>query len=113
MKQSSYHILRVFKSACPKLRKGIISTCGKGLVKDISECVLNVLKGNTKLTDCSKRKLKKYKIVLRNLIDKRRPLSTKMRLIIQKGGFLLPLLTAVLPNLACLNFRNSSSNGSN
>jgi hypothetical protein len=58
MKQSSYNILRVFKSACPKLRKGIISHCDKSLVNVSSECILNVLKGNIKLTDCSKRKLK-------------------------------------------------------
>jgi hypothetical protein len=58
MEQSSYHILRVLKPACPKLGKGI-SNCGKGLVYDISECILNVLKGNIKLTDCNKRKLRK------------------------------------------------------
>jgi hypothetical protein len=112
MKQSSYHILRVLKSACPKLRKGITSNCDKGFVNDISECILNVLKGNIKLTDCNKRKLKKYKTVLRTLVDKSRDLSTKKRLI-QKGGFLLPLLTAVLPILANLIFRKASSNDSN
>jgi hypothetical protein len=111
MKQFSYHILRVLKVACPKLRKGIISNCDKGLVNDICECILNALKGNIKLTTCSKHKLKKYKTVLRTLIDKSRPLSTKKRLIIQKGGFLLPLLTAVLTTLASLIFRKSS-NGS-
>jgi hypothetical protein len=109
MKHSSYHIQRVLKVACPKLTKGIISNCDKYLVNDICECILNVLKGNIKLIACSKRKLKKYKTVLRTLIDKSRPLSTKKRLIIQKGGFLLPLLTAVLPTLASLIFRKSSS----
>jgi hypothetical protein len=113
MKQSSYHILRVLKAACPKLRTGIISNCDKGLVNDICECILNVLKRNINLTACSKRKLKKYKTVIRTLIDKRSPLSTKKRLIIQKGGFLLPLLTAVLQILANLIFRKASSNGSN
>jgi hypothetical protein len=112
MKQSSYHILRVLKGTCPKLRKGIISNCDKGLVNDICKCILNDLKGNIKLTACSKRKLKKYKTVLRTLIDKSRALSNKNRLIIEKGGFLLPLLTAVLPTLASLIFpKSSSSNG--
>jgi hypothetical protein len=50
MKQPSYHILRVLKAACPKLRNGIISNYDKGLVNDICECILNVLKGNIKLT---------------------------------------------------------------
>jgi hypothetical protein len=108
MKQSSYHILCVLKGACPKLRKCIISNCDKGLVNDICECILKVLKGNIKLTAYSKRQLKKYKTVIRTLIDKRRTPSTIKRLIIQKGGFLLPLLTAILPTLASLIFRKSN-----
>jgi hypothetical protein len=111
MKQSSYHSLRVLKTACHKQRKGIFSHCNKGSVNDISEYIY-VFVGNIKLTGCSKRKLKKYKTLLRTLIDKRRPLSNKTRLIIQKIGFLLPLLTAVLPTLTSLIFRKSS-NGSN
>jgi hypothetical protein len=59
MKQTSYHIVRVLNVACPKLRRGIISNCDKGLGNDICECILNVLKGNIKLTACNKRKLKK------------------------------------------------------
>jgi hypothetical protein len=108
MKRSSYHILHVLKTACPKLRKGIISNCDKRL-SDISECILNVLNGNINLSDSTKRKLKKYKTSLRTLVDKRKPLSAEKRVIIQKGGFLLPLLTAVLPTLASLIFRKSSS----
>jgi hypothetical protein len=109
MKRSSYHILRVLKVACPKLRRGIISSCDKGLVNDISECILKVLKSNIKLTACSKRKLKNYKAVIRTLIDMSRPLSRKKRLIVQKCRFILPLLTAALPTLASLIFRKSNS----
>jgi hypothetical protein len=63
------------------------------------------LNGNVGFTDCAKRKLQKYKVVLRKVADKRVPLSSKKRLIVQKGGFLLPLLTAVLPALASYIFR--------
>jgi hypothetical protein len=77
MKRSNYHILHMLKSACPKLRKGIISNCDKGLLNDISEYILNVLKGNIKFSDSNKRKLKKYKTTLRTLVDKRKTLSTK------------------------------------
>jgi hypothetical protein len=92
--------------------KGIISNCDKRLLDDISECILNVLNGNIKLSDCTKRKLKKYKTSLRTLVDKRTPLSAKKRVIIQKGGFLLPLLTTVLTTLASLIFRKSSADSS-
>jgi hypothetical protein len=54
MKRSSYRILHMLKTACPKLRNCIISNCDKRLF-DISECVLNVLNGNVKLSDSTKR----------------------------------------------------------
>jgi hypothetical protein len=112
MKQSSYHILHVLKTACPKLRMGIISNCDKGLLDDISVCILNVLNGNIELSDSTKRKLKKHKTSLRTLLDKRKPLSAKKCVIIQKSGFLLPLLRAVLPILASLIFQKSSADSS-
>jgi hypothetical protein len=104
MKRSNYHTLPVLKTACPKLRKAIISNCKKNLINSINECVLNVLKGNITLSDYSKRKLKKYKSRHRSLVDKRLPLSAKKRVIVQHGGFLLPLLTAVLLAVAILIF---------
>ena len=103
--RSNYHVLHVLKKARPKLRKAIVSHCDGELVKSICECVLNVLNGNVRLTECAKRKLWKYKAVLRKFADKRVPLSSKKRLIVQKGGFLLPLLTAVQPALASYIFR--------
>jgi len=36
--------------------------------------------------------------------DKRVPLSNKKKLIVQRGGFLLPLLSTVLPAIASLIF---------
>jgi hypothetical protein len=103
--RSKYHALHVLRKARPKLRKAIVSYCDEELVKSICECVLNVLNGNVGLTDCAKRKLQKYKVVLRKVADKRVPLYSKKRLIVQKGGILLPLLTAVLPALASYIFR--------
>jgi len=56
-------------------------------VNSISECILNVLNGNLKLTDCSKRKLRKHKTVLRKVADKRVSTNAKKRLINQRRGF--------------------------
>jgi hypothetical protein len=94
--RENYHTLHVLKSAKPKLRKAIISAGGKELIDSINECVLNVLVGNVPLTTCLKRKLQKYKLELRRLADKRVRHSAKKRLLIRKGGFLLPLLTSIL-----------------
>ena len=98
--RSNYHKLHALKEARPKLRNAIISNCDKDLVHSVSECALNVLRGNVKLSDCKKRKLSKFKHQLRAVVDRRLPIASKKKLIIQRGGFLVPLLTAVLPSLA-------------
>ena len=107
--RSHYHILQVLRTACPKLRKVIILNCGKELVNCISEINLNVLNGNLKLSDRTKRKLKKYKTLLRKLADRHVSSSAKKRLINQRGGFLFPLLTAALPILANFLFRQRAN----
>jgi len=103
--RSNYHALHVLKGAAPKLRKAIISNCDRELVNSICECVLNVLNGNVKLSGCVTRKLCKHKAVLRKVADKRVTISSKKKLIVQRGGFLLPLLSAVLPALATFIFK--------
>jgi hypothetical protein len=101
----NYHALQVLRAAKPKLRKALISNCDRDLVLSICECILNVLSGNIKLSKCVKRKLRKHKATLRKDADKRVSLASKKKVIVQRGGFLLPLLGAVLPTLASLIFR--------
>ena len=103
--RSHYHALHVLKGTTPKLRKAILLNGDKQLVNSICECVLNVLNGNDKLSSCVKRKLRKHKNILRKVVDKRVPLSGKKKVIVQRRGFLLPLLSAVLPALAPLIFK--------
>ena len=76
------------------------------MVHCISECILNVLNGNIKLTGCDTSKLQKHKAALLKVSDKRLPLSAKKKIIVQHGGFLLPLLGAIRPTLASLIFQN-------
>ncbi len=108
--KANYYALQVLKNASPKLRKAIFSNCNKDLLHSICECVLNVLNGNIRVSDCAKRKLKKFKASLCSLVDKRVPLVSKRRVIIQRDGFLLPLLPAVLPTFAGLLFRQAANN---
>jgi len=105
--KTNYHTLQVLKTPDPKLRKAIISKCNKELVNCKSECLLNVLNGKIKLPGCVTRKLQKHKAALRKISDRRVPLSKKKKLIIQRGGKLLPLFSAVLQTLASLIFRNN------
>jgi len=102
---SNYDALQVLRSAQPKLRKAISLNGNRELLNSISECVLKLLKGNLKVLECAKRKLSKHRSVLRKVADKRVSSSAKKRLINQRGDFLVPLLTAVLPTVANLLFR--------
>ena len=47
-------------------------------------------------------KVAKYRRQLRTVVDRRLPLARKKKLIVQRGEFLVPLLTAVLPTLVSL-----------
>jgi len=85
-----------------KLRKAIISNCNKEHVNSISECILNALNENVKLTGYNTRKLRKHKVTLRKVAYMPGPLSTKKKPIVQRGGFLLTLLSAGLPAIASL-----------
>ena len=104
--RSNYHALQVLKTAYPKLRKAILANSKSELVKTMSECSLNLLRGNIKLAPCQKKKLRKYRVHLRKLADKRVSISSKKKDIVQRGGFLLPLLGAVLPTIASLIFKH-------
>ena len=71
--KSNFHRLHAVKDARPNLRRAIIANSDKELLYSISECALNVLKGNVELSDYKKRKLRK----LRTIVDKRVPLASK------------------------------------
>jgi len=103
--KSHSHALQVLKTADPNLREAILANCKSELVKTLSECLLNLLGGKAKLTLCQKRKSRKHRIHLRKLADNRVSLSSKKKDIVQRGGFLLPLLGAVLPPIASLIFK--------
>jgi len=73
--RSNFHILHALKDVRPKLRRVIIANSDKDLLNSISECALNVLGGNVKLSDCNKGKLRKFKRQLRTVVVKRVPLA--------------------------------------
>ena len=68
--KSNYHALHVLNTAEPRLHKALITNCNKELVNCISECMLNMLNGNLKLSDCNTRKLQKHKSELRKVADR-------------------------------------------
>jgi len=103
--RSNYHALHVLKTVDPKLRKVILANSKSELVKILSECSLNLLRGNVKLKPCLKRKLRKHRAHLRKLADKSVSLSSIKKDNVRRRCFLLSLLGAVLPTIASLIFK--------
>jgi hypothetical protein len=92
--------MQALKKASARLPKAIIENSDEGIVLVMAELALNVLNGTSKISRCGAERLRKHKIVIRELVDKGIAFGKKKKL--QRGGFLLPLLTAafsVLPSL--------------
>jgi len=76
-----------------KKKKNLLIKASKDNIDSISEIASNVLKGNLKLNELNKVKLRKHADVIRVLAAKRTPLKKRKEILIQRGGF-LPLLIA-------------------
>ena len=90
--------LLVLTKARPQLVKKIILSADKSLTHTLSECALNILSGVVPLTPAKKIKLAKFKQNLRTLAKKRTSLRDKKQ-VLQTGGFISALATAVIPLL--------------
>jgi len=85
-----------------KLRKAIVSNSNREQIFSVCECVLNVSNGNVKLNKEDFVKLKKYKKYFKRLLDKKRSLQEKKKLLIQRGGFLQFLIPAVISGISSI-----------
>ena len=96
-------LLLVLAKAHPRVSKTILRSADRDLLQCLSECALNILKGNVKLKLSDKARLTKYRQKLRKVADKRVSLKEKHK-IVQTGGFapalLAPLLAPLIAPLA-------------
>jgi hypothetical protein len=69
------------------------------LIKAIVECAINTLNGNHKLTKDEKSKMSKYKNRLRALVNPKISFKSKRKLLVQNGGFIVPLLTSIMSSV--------------
>ena len=94
--KTQLHFLHVLKDAKPQTRRALLTSADDDLIKAIGECAINTSNGNNKLTKEDKGKLSKYKSRLRALVNQKISFKSKRKLLIQKGGFIVPLLTSIL-----------------
>lgn len=91
-------LLKMLHKASPKLRKALLADLPPEIIHILSECALNILKGNVTLSKTHKEKLRRHRKDLRAL-SKSRTAVKKKKEIIQKGGFLPSILAGILPAL--------------
>ena len=89
-------LLRMLYKASPKLRRALLADLPPEVIRLLSECALNILKGTVTLKNKHKAKLRRHRKNLRILAQKRAPVATKKR-VVQTGGFLPALLGALAP----------------
>jgi hypothetical protein len=74
----------------------LLESASVDLIKVIVECAINKLHGNHKEIKDEKSMLKKYKNRLRVLDNPKISFKSKRKLLVQNGGFIVPLLTSIL-----------------
>lgn len=89
-------MLYILKDCKPKLRKALVQNADNGLITAINEIIFNTLNGNNPIDKKTRIKLKKYKKPMRCLICPKKTISSKRKLLVQKGGFLPALITSLL-----------------
>ena len=87
--------LEMLSKSNPKYRKVLINGAPPDIMKLLSECALNILKGTITLTSEEKSKLRKHRNELRQMATTKVSNRTKKKLV-QKGGMLQALLKPVL-----------------
>ena len=89
--------LNLFCSNCQSKsrRRDLMKFANKEEINSICECIENFLSGNVADSGL-KRKMRKYKSVLRMLRDRKKSIKKKKNSIVQHGGFLSALLVPLL-----------------
>ena len=85
--------------ATPQTRKKLVKDSPSEVIRCVSECCHNVLKGNVHLSSAQKKKLYLSRQHLRRLASKSISVKKKKQILNQKGGFLSLLAPALLPLL--------------
>ena len=95
-------MLHVLCKAKLAVIKAILKEGNKDLVETLCECCINVLYGNVPLTSSQKKKLARFKRVMRKLAVKSKTSLKQKKKLLQTGGFLPALIAPALGLLSAL-----------
>ena len=89
-----YSALKKIPNLSKKDRVKLVEVLGSDMVKSLCECALNIVHQKVKIQPKNKAAYKKNANNIRLLINKKASLKAKKKILVQKGGALLPLLIA-------------------
>jgi len=93
-------LLRLLAVLKPRTRKTVLKDADRSLIYSICELCDNTLAGNVPLSPSDKKKLSKYKALLRRLAKRGESWQKKKQILVQRGGgFFIPLLLSVVAPL--------------
>lgn len=81
----------------------ILRIADTSLIRSICECALNVLRGNVKLNDRQRKRLRRHATLLRRLAEKKGSWVGKRRLIAKKQNSLTFFKNLLIPVLRYIN----------
>lgn len=85
-------LLRALTKLGIKERVALLKIVGDKEIHCLCECIYNTLKGKVPLTQTQKKGLSRHKVTLRRIVKPKESIHKKRKLLVQKGGSLLPLI---------------------
>lgn len=91
------HFLYYLAKSSPKHRKKILEIANKEELKAIIDILFNISRGSINISQTSLNKGKKHRKLLNRIVKRKGSINEKRRLLIQKGGAILPFL--IIPSI--------------
>ena len=95
-------LLKLLLKARRGQRLSILHTASDEFILALCEIALNILRGSIPLTAKQFTKLRKQKTLIKLIANRATSLPKKRRMLKQKGGFIVPLLSVALPFITSL-----------
>ncbi len=101
-----HKFLEYYLEADNKRQKSLIQSASKDQVNCLCEIALNVVNRNIPIHPSTKRVLSDHKKAICTIADKKVSIGKRKKILVQKGGAILPLLlSTVLPLIAQALFK--------
>lgn len=82
-------------------RLAVLKSADRVIIRAICECILNIIEGRVKISEANRKKLGKYKNLLRKLASPQKKRSWRQRkeILVQKGAGIIPYLIQPLMSI--------------